>query len=388
MQEMNPDTLLEEKYLRKIIELAEKQLQQSKDVIEGKQEELIEAKRAVREDATHSVAGNLYSSDNFEALVELSQCMTPVQEILADCEEEKRKLFRLEKMLKKPYFARIDFRFEDGEEAERVYIGRSSLIEKETKERMVYDWRSPIASVFYLHLKRYGAGEYRSIRQVVIDEAQDYYPLQYEIFHLLFPNAKFTVLGDINQTLAKREDMSLYETVRKILDKKNASVITLNKSFRCTNEILEFGLKFIEHRPEIQSFNRAGDSTEIIVADTQAKLVNEIVREVNLCREKGFKTICLICKTEKNAVKLYEQLKEKMEIQLITDKNIERLEGIFIMPVYMSKGLEFDAVVICDVDAQNYYDEDDRKLLYVECTRALHRLSLICEGELSPLVTA
>lgn len=649
-------TILEEKYLQKTIKLAEEQLQQAKKAIEGKQEELIEAKRAVREDATHRMDGNLYNSDNFEALAELSQCMTPVQEILADCEEEQRKIFRLEKLLKKPYFARIDFRFEEEEEAEQIYIGRSSLIEKATKERVVYDWRSPIASVFYrfmtgkacydapggrmegevtlkrqyeisdgkleyffdtdrnisdeflkqmlskntspqmkaivetiqkeqdvvirdignsllmvqgvagsgktsialhraaylmyqglqaklaansiliispntmfeqyisnvlpelgednvesavfedlfdevfgnqlngwklqtkneflehavtnhsykevvkdsmecknsrwfkelldqklaqiprgaevdavelyreifgepdcavkleaweaqekldaiwdytrenlesgslyyddmiaifyLHLKRYGAGAYYNIRQVVIDEAQDYYPLQYEIFHLLFPNAKFTVLGDINQTLAKREDMSLYETIRNILDKKNASVITLNKSFRCTNEILEFGLQFVEHRPEIHSFNRAGDRPEVIVADTQEKLVNEIVREVNVCREKGFQTICLICKTEKNAEKLYEQLNDKMELQLITDKNVERLEGIFIMPVYMSKGLEFDAVVLCDVDAQNYYEEDDRKLLYVECTRALHRLSLMCEGELSPLVKA
>ena len=51
------------------------------------------------------------------------------------------------------------------------------------------------------------------------------------------------------------------------------------------------------------------------------------------------------------------------------------------MPVCLAKGLEFDAVMVCDGDAENYYSPDDKNLLYVECTRALHRLSLMFEGE-------
>lgn len=242
-------------------------------------------------------------------------------------------------------------------------------------------------AVTYLALKIYGTGKYRNIKQVVIDEAQDYYPLQYEIFRLLFPNAKFTVLGDVNQTLAKKEDLSFYEQIQKILDKKSASLITLNKSFRCTNEILEFGLQFIEHRPEIQSFNRKGMSPAVVAADTQTELLDAIIQEIKACREEGFKAICLICKTEKNAVHLYKSLKSETDIQLIKDRKAESLQGTFIMPVYMSKGLEFDAVILCDADAENYYDEDDKKLLYVECTRALHRLSVFSEGTLSPLIT-
>lgn len=102
--------------------------------------------------------------------------------------------------------------------------------------------------------------------------------------------------------------------------------------------------------------------------------------------KSGFRTICLICKNEKNAVRLYEALKSKTELQLIRNRKVESLEGVFVMPVYMSKGLEFDAVILCDVDAENYTDEEDRKLLYVECTRALHRLKLFCRGELSTLI--
>lgn len=92
----------------------------------------------------------------------------------------------------------------------------------------------------YLNLKINGVNEYKAIKQVVIDEAQDYYPLHFEIFNLLFPKAKFTILGDINQTLEKREDLSLYRQIRKTLHKKKSSLVTMEKSFRCTNEILNY----------------------------------------------------------------------------------------------------------------------------------------------------
>jgi len=105
--------------------------------------------------------------------------------------------------------------------------------------------------------------------------------------------------------------------------------------------------------------------------------------EANLCLEKWLKTVCLLCKTHRNAVRLYEELKEEMTLQLVQGREVESLQGVFLMPVYMAKGLEFDAVIICDADDRNYCDMDDRNLLYVECTRALHRLSLMGEGKIS-----
>ena len=241
-------------------------------------------------------------------------------------------------------------------------------------------------AIAYLYLKIYGTNKYKNIKQVVIDEAQDYYPLQYEIFNLLFSNAKFTILGDMKQTLAKKEDISFYEQIQKILNKKKSSLIMLDKSFRCTNEILNFSLKFIEKSSQIKSFNRNGDSPKVYIADNSEIFIDEIVKEINLCQEKGFQSICLICKTEKNSIYLFNKIKHKLDIQLIKNGSVSDLQGVFILPVYMSKGLEFDAVLICDADSQNYHDEDDKNLLYVACTRALHKLSLFCENEVSPLI--
>ena len=241
-------------------------------------------------------------------------------------------------------------------------------------------------AITYLYLKIYGANKYKNIKQVVIDEAQDYYPLQYEIFNLLFSNAKFTILGDMKQTLAKKEDISFYEHIQKILNKKKASLIMLDKSFRCTNEILNFSLKFVEQIPQIKSFNRNGDSPTVFIADNSKIFIDKIVEEIKICQEKGLQSIGLICKTENNSIHLFNKIKHKLDVQLIKNGSVSELQGVFIIPVYMSKGLEFDAVLICDADSQNYHDEDDKNLLYVACTRALHKLSLFCENEVSPLI--
>ena len=259
---------------------------------------------------------------------------------------------------------------------------------KYTKENLEADslYYDDAIAIAYLYLKIYGTNKYKNIKQVVIDEAQDYYPLQYEIFNLLFSNAKFTILGDMKQTLAKKEDISFYEQIQKILNKKKSSLIMLDKSFRCTNEILNFSLKFIEQSSQIKSFNRNGDSPKVYTADNSEIFIDEIVKEIKLCQEKGFQSICLICKTEKNSTYLFNKIKHKLDIQLIKNGSVSDLQGVFILPVYMSKGLEFDTVLICDADSQNYHDEDDKNLLYVACTRALHKLSLFCENEVSPLI--
>lgn len=238
----------------------------------------------------------------------------------------------------------------------------------------------------YMKVKLSNMNPYVNIKQVVIDEAQDYYPLHFEIFGLLFKNAKYTILGDINQTLEKQEDISLYEKISNILNKKKSTLITMDKSFRCTNEILQYSSKFISHNIEIKSFNRSGLEPKVHVAGDQGSLNHMIISEAKSCLEMGYQSIGFICKSEKNAISLYKGLKDKIDVQLIKNDSTEDLKGVFIIPVYMSKGLEFDAVLICDVDNKNYSSEDDKKLLYIGCTRALHRLNLFCKGEVSPLL--
>ncbi len=74
-----------------------------------------------------------------------------------------------------------------------------------------------------------------------------------------------------------------------------------------------------------------------------------------------------------------------MDLELVEGSGAERIQGNLLMPSYLAKGLEFDAVILCDADAGNYTTKEDGQILYVACTRALHRLVVLCEGELTPL---
>lgn len=271
-----------------------------------------------------------------------------------------------------------DFELPEGMEDILVYTQ-----ENLNTNHLFYDDATVLA---YIHLKIYGVNEYKNIKQVVIDEAQDYYYLHYVIFSLLFENSKFTILGDINQTLGKKEDMTLYDQIRKILSKKKSSLATMDKSFRCTNEILTYSSKFAQQCMEIKSFNRKGDEPGIYARDSQASLNDLLLTEIKYCKDKGYQSIALICKTEKNSLSLFTSLKDRIDVQIMKDDSTIELQGVFIIPVYMSKGLEFDAVLICDADSSNYHSEDDKNLLYIASTRALHRLNLFCMGKASSLL--
>lgn len=240
--------------------------------------------------------------------------------------------------------------------------------------------------LLYIHLRIYGSRTYRSIRQIIIDEAQDYYPLQYDIFHLLFPNAKATILGDINQSLTRRVDSDFYDQVQQSLAIENTVRYTLNKSFRCSTEILRFGLQFLSEAPSIESFNRSGEAVALNTCTDFAALCEAIVAEVDACRAKGYESICLITKSEAACQRLHRALRDRITVHQLRSHD-DTLQGTLIMPVSLTKGLEFDAVLLCDADATTYRDAEDASLLYVIATRALHRLAILCEGTPSPLIT-
>jgi DNA helicase-2/ATP-dependent DNA helicase PcrA len=111
-----------------------------------------------------------------------------------------------------------------------------------------------------------------------------------------------------------------------------------------------------------------------------------LTKEVAACKEKGFGSIGLICKNEKDASILYQRLNDRMELRFIHQDSVADIKGTLVLPIYIAKGLEFDAVLICDADQMHYHTEDDKRLLYIASTRALHRLNLFYTGEISPLL--
>ncbi len=238
----------------------------------------------------------------------------------------------------------------------------------------------------FLRLKTQGYTDYQGIKQVVIDEAQDYHPIHYAILNAMYPKARYTVVGDIDQTIGKQEDLSLYDQIAEIFAKKKSTLVTLEQSFRCTNEILTFSAQFLDPGFKVHNFRRKGEIPKVLTAPSRSALDRLIIAECMTCKEMGYRSIALISKTGRDATSLYERLQDKIDIKLITSGMAADLSGVFILPIYMAKGLEFDAVLICDVDKDHFNSEADKNLLYIASTRALHRLNLFYSGEISPLL--
>lgn len=233
------------------------------------------------------------------------------------------------------------------------------------------------AAAAYLKLRLFGTSLGWDIRQVVVDEAQDYGPMDYAVLGLLFPKARFTVLGDVNQALELQRSAGFYEDVRVALNRPTAVLMELNKSFRCTREILAFSRRFLCDTA-IESFNRPGTPPRLLPDQ-------EIIGEIARCREAGYKSIALITKTAAEAAAWCDRLSAEASVGLM---GRDAYPGdAFVIPLALSKGLEFDAVLILDCDTAHYSQPGDARLLYVACTRALHHLALFARGDFSPLVS-
>lgn len=225
----------------------------------------------------------------------------------------------------------------------------------------------------YLKLRLTGNRSFYHIKQVVIDEAQDYYPLHFEILKLLFVNAKYTILGDVNQTIEKYTDLNVYDEITQILGRKKSLLVSMLKSFRSTDEILKFSEKFIEYEIKTESIGRHGEPPKVIDFTGISGNSSMVVSEINESKEQGYESIGILCKSVKEAQEIYLLLKDKLDVKLIDESGANIVTGVFIIPIYLAKGLEFDSVFVYGMNP-NSKDDDERKLLYIACTRALHRL--------------
>lgn len=238
-------------------------------------------------------------------------------------------------------------------------------------------------AMMYLKVKAEGIDSLNRIKQVIVDEAQDYYPMHYYLLKSLFKEARFTIVGDVNQAVEKKSDISFYDDIISIFNFEKSNKIFLNKSYRSSYEISKFCERFLEEGINTEYFKRNEEVPEIIFKKDMESLENEIIKNINNYKSQGYNSIAIICKDRTEAADLYFRIKGKINVKLVDFLGEQNLTGIIIVPVYLAKGLEFDAVMVYGVDNKKYSTVYDKKLLYVACTRALHRLSLYYTGKIS-----
>lgn len=224
------------------------------------------------------------------------------------------------------------------------------------------------------------------VTYVIIDEAQDYSPLQYEIFNQLFNKTNKTILGDISQSINPYMNVESYNNVVNILKPEDTSIINLTKSYRSTMEITKFSRKILNEEIHDEYVERSGEWPELTGFLDEEDINKRIVEEVKAYKGDGQNSIGIITKNVDEAQRVYNYLRDRINVKMIVSEDDEYVNDILIIPAYLAKGLEFDVVMIYNASDLKYKDEEDRLLLYTACTRALHVLNIFYLRNVSSLL--
>lgn len=205
------------------------------------------------------------------------------------------------------------------------------------------------------------------VKHILVDEAQDLSFVQHQIIRRMFPRAKVTLLADANQAIIPEINMT---DTQKLSELYSAKVLNLNKSYRSTKQINKFALNLLNESSRYEIFERNGEDVDFRKGDS-AKL-GELLRDVS---NKG-KTLAVITKTASDAADIYSKLKSGNEhLRLCDNKSCEMGNAPVVMPLSLTKGLEFDSVIVVDSNG-TFLKDENKKFLYLAATRALHKLTV------------
>lgn len=205
------------------------------------------------------------------------------------------------------------------------------------------------------------------VKHILIDEAQDLSFIQHKLILKMFPRARYTLLADTNQAIIPELNTTDKEELSHIY---NAKILRLNKSYRSTEEINKFALNLIPREQRYEIFQRSGEAVEELSGDWA--LFEQTVKK----SVKSSLLTCIITRTFKEAVEVYTELKKEIEgLRICDSKSCELSHSPIVMPLALTKGLEFDNVIVYNKN-DDFSGEENKKYLYMASTRALHRLKI------------
>jgi DNA helicase-2/ATP-dependent DNA helicase PcrA len=250
-----------------------------------------------------------------------------------------------------------------------------------------------IAPIMYLKFKIYGVDEKIPVRHIVIDEAQDFSVFQIYTLKHIIKDSSFTILGDLSQAIHSYRGIKDWKDINKYVFEERSEMLTLEQSYRTSVEIMEAANKVIatlkdDKLTPAQPVIRHGEPVAVVSKASRKEIAEDISAKIKEIKKQGFKSIAIICKTAKECEEMHSYFKKgKDSPYVITGKEKEYKSGLLIVPSYLAKGLEFDAVFVADASAENYTTSElDTKLLYVALTRPLHMLFIYHVGEMSKLL--
>ena len=228
-----------------------------------------------------------------------------------------------------------------------------------------------LAGILYLMIKLEGKKSKKEYKHVVIDEAQDYNFMQFEVIKELTGSTSYTIVGDSNQRLIETDEKPAMTNLDTIFEKSRIMNFSLNKSYRSTQEIMEYASKFLKEE-RIVPLVRNGEKVLEEETENMEETIDTINSIIEDYEEEGLESIAVITKNKEELKEISHRLKEKVKILTFDRNDIIYNGGKVLIPAYYAKGLEFDGVIILE----NENNTPDL-VNYIMCTRALHRLSII-----------
>ncbi|MEH7611999.1 HelD family protein [Gottfriedia acidiceleris] len=248
-----------------------------------------------------------------------------------------------------------------------------------------------LAPLVYIHNRLFGIESKQKFHHVIVDEAQDFSPFQIALLNKMTFGNSFTILGDLSQAIHEYQGINTWDEFLEVFNEKEVTYYELNRSYRSTMEIIHFANEIIKKANIPVSLAnpvfRSGEQVKIQEVD-HTNRIQVIINSIHQLKKEKMDTIAIIGRTEDECAILHSELSAAgEEVSFIHSKERKYEGGISVVPVYLSKGLEFDAVLLVDVDDVHYEQtKQDAKLLYVGCTRALHNLIVLYSGNKSPLI--
>lgn len=228
-----------------------------------------------------------------------------------------------------------------------------------------------LIGMLYLNFEFMGYPKNNTIHHLVVDEVQDYSPLQMKMISKMFNGATITVLGDANQTINPYHKYNTLEEMKKELG-ITTRYMELNKAYRSSPEIMAYVKEILDDN-KIEAVREETNNPVEIKEVNKKDLFTTLIKDITDLKSKGFERICVVTKSSKESIAIFEGLKDTSVCVSVLCDNNEVGNNLLIAPSYNAKGLEFDAVV-CYNDYENSYNEEERCLYYVACTRAQHDL--------------
>lgn len=252
----------------------------------------------------------------------------------------------------------------------------------------VYD----LAALAYLYKRIKETEIIREAGHVVIDEAQDFGMMVYSSLKYCLSKCTYTIMGDVSQNIYAGYGLNDWEELKELMLPGEFDYFgLLRKSYRNTVEISNFATDILKHGHfkiyPVEPILRHGNPVLTIGCGDEKAQLEKTVGLIQAYRADGHETIAVICRDEGESMQVSEYLKDKVELLDTNPETTEFGNGVMVLPVEYTKGLEFDAVILYNAGTKQYPADDGLvKLLYVAATRALHELAVLYVGELTELI--